>query len=162
MTRIITATFAYHPPDDKPDLKMDIDKVALYYLPTPDRSRLNNDNLEWDIKKNGIRTPVKIYTNGLQGYLRDGSHRLMVARKLKLKKLPVQVIPDNFKHIHTQRGFPQLDPELKEWVQANLFKHDDHQVERHIFGGGPGAGVSPAKFVRCRCSCKARWKENLK
>jgi hypothetical protein len=158
MSRVIHSTYAYQPANSKADLKVNTDTVALYSPP----GELHIDpSLEWDIKQNGIKFPLQIRTNGLVGTLSDGSHRLKIALKLGIKKVPVQIVPDNFrKWTHSRSyGTPNLDPVLAEWVKENLWKHGEHTVTRQIIGGSSFSSIKATRWVRCECSCGASWKE---
>ena len=132
--RTITSTYAYYPANSKKDLMVDTDIIAKYEV-NPARHPLPIDaNLEWDIKQHGIKIPLQIYTNGSVGTLGDGNHRLRIARKLGIKKVPVQFIPD-------------------------LWAHESHAVTRHIIGGNSMSSVKANRWIKCECSCGARWKE---
>jgi len=160
--RVIQGTYAYHPANNKCDLKVDVNIVAKYAVEPSPRTIPIDPELEWDIKKNGIMFPLKIYTNGLMGTIGDGNQRLRIAKKLGIKKVPVQFIPDNFRRLATRAvsGHPALDPVLSEWVERNLWAHENHEVSRHVIGGGNSASsIRPNKYVKCVCSCKAEWKE---
>ena len=159
--RTIQSTFAYHPCDEeKPDLKVATDIIAKYEVSPVPHSQLINPKLEWDIKQNGILMPLKLYTNGIQATLGDGNHRIRIAKKLGIKKVPIIFIPDNFKRLSTSiSGHPSLHPVLKAWVDKNLWVHAEHEVIRKFIGGGMRGGVEPNKFVRCHCSCGSTWKE---
>lgn len=143
-----------------------VDRVKLYHaparvdieLPTAvvDGYRVFDDPLvseEFveDIRANGIQNPIRIYTNGVKGVLRDGHHRLVVARRLGLKKMPVHVVPDWLQQTYPDYELPELDPRLIGWLRNNLdFTHRGHQAKR-------------AQVNRCvtivRCSCGADWRE---
>jgi hypothetical protein len=160
--RTITATYAYHPSSDfKADLKVDTDIISKYEVGPLPHSRAIDPNLEQDIKINGIKRPLKIYTNGLVATLGDGNQRIRIARKLGIKKVPVQIVPDNFRRSATRSlgGHPRLAPVLVEWVEKNLWAHEEHRVTRHVIGGGVGGSIKANRFARCKCSCGAYWKE---
>lgn len=164
MTTTITSTYAYRPADaKKPDLLVPTSVVKRYAFSNPAmaaaRKRHADHGLEWDIQQNGILFPLIIYTNGTSGLLGDGYLRLGIAEKMGIKKLPVQIHPNNFKRIHTENGFPSLEPKVAAWVNKHLLSHADHEVTRHLIGGGGSAGISPTKWIRCECSCAASWKE---
>lgn len=157
--RTITSTYAYHPGDDKADLKVATDIIAKYEVAPIPHARAIDAQLEWDISQNGIVSPLKLYTNGAVATLGDGNHRIRIAQKQKIKKVPVQFIPDNFRRLQTSiSGHPALDPSLTEWVRENLWLHESHVITRWFIGGGVGS-IAPSKFMRCHCSCGATWKE---
>lgn len=154
--RTIKTTYAYHPANDKADLKLATDVVARYAaMPTPNRA---NPTVEADIAANGVLSPLLIRTNGTQGLLVDGHGRVAIAQKLGIKKLPVQVVPDNFRRTRHHGGFPSLDQVIADWVTDNLWAHEGHEVVRHLVGGGPGS-IKANKYAKCTCSCGAHWKE---
>src|ERR1700739_1086609 len=128
--RVIQSTFAYHPSnEEKPDLKVATEVIAKYEVAPVPHSQLINPKLEWDIKQNGILMPLKIFTNGVQGTLGDGNHRIRIAKKLGTKKGPIIFIPANFKRLSTSvSGHPSLHPVLMAWVEENLWAHTDHEV----------------------------------
>ena len=157
--RQITETYAYHPADDStPDLYLATDVVARYDV-LPARWLGDTSALEFSISSEGIQKPVRIYTNGIMGILGDGVKRLRIARKQGIESIPVQVLPDHMRRMISERGAAQVDPDLAIWVDAHLWQHADHDVSRKVVGGGPSMGVAPNRYVRCVCSCGARWKE---
>lgn len=160
----ISSTFAYHPADDlKPDLTVPTSVVKRYAFSNPAmtaaRRRHYSPGLEADIRQNGILRPLVIYTNGTSGLLADGYLRLGIAEKLGITKLPVQVYPNNFRRLHTENGYPPLEPKIAAWAEKNLMRHTKHEVTRHFIGGGYASGIQSNRFYRCRCSCGAYWKE---
>lgn len=156
--RKINTTYAYHPASDKADLKLATEAVARYIAMPEQRNRRVNPTVEADIAANGVLTPLLIKTNGTLGVLVDGHGRIAIARRLGIKKLPIQVIPDNFRRLRLQGGYSALDTALADWVGSNLWSHEGHEVVRHIVGGGPGS-ITANKYAKCECSCGAYWKE---
>jgi hypothetical protein len=159
--KTILSTYAYHPSDEqKPDLKVATDIIAKYEVAPVPHTRAIDPRLEWDIKQNGILVPLKIYTNGVIATLGDGNHRIRIAKKLGIKKVPVIFIPDNFRRLHTlTSGSPLLHPILAAWVKDHLWAHEGHEVTRNFIGGGMRGGIAANRFMRCNCSCGATWKE---
>lgn len=155
--RTIKTTYAYHPGDRKADLKLPTEVVAKYRSVPDPRARLD-PGLEADIEANGVLEPLTIKTNGQLAVLVDGHSRVRAAQRLGIKKLPVQVLPDNFRRMRHNGGFPPLDSALASWVESNLWAHEGHDVVRHVIGGGPGS-IKANKYAKCVCSCGAHWKE---
>lgn len=156
--RTISTTYAYHPATEKADLKLGTEAVARYVAMPDQPNRRIDPATEADIVANGILSPLLIKTNGAMGVLVDGHGRIAIARKLGIKKLPVQIVPDNFRRMRHHGGYPPLDQALADWVSGNLWSHEGHVVVRHIVGGGPGS-VKANKYAKCECSCGAYWKE---
>lgn len=159
--RIVNSTYAYHSGSEKADLKVATEILARYVsTPLPHAAGIN-PSLEWDIKQNGILYPVKLYTNGLVGHLGDGNHRIRLAQKLGIGKVPLQIVPESFRRFSTAaNGLPLLHSVLQTWVDSNLWVHDKHNVTRHVIGGGTSS-IKPNRFVKCVCSCGSRWKEDI-
>ena len=156
--RKISTTYAYYPADDKADLKMSTEAVARYVAIPDQPNRPIDPAVEADVAARGVLSPLLLKTNGALAVLADGHGRVAIARKLGIKKLPVQVVPDNFRRMRHNGGYAPLDPALAEWVGANLWSHEGHDVVRHVVGGGPGS-IKSNKYAKCRCSCGAHWKE---
>jgi hypothetical protein len=162
MTNKIASTYAYHPSDEnKPDIKVATTILARYQIAPPAHARHIDPGLLEDVSVNGIVTPVKLYTNGLQAILVDGNHRVRVAQKLGLRKIPVKIIPDNFRRMRHNFGYPALDPVFADWCRDNLWAHENHEITRHFIGGGQSGGIPGNRFNKCVCSCGARWKEEV-
>lgn len=156
----IVSTYAYHPSDEnKPDLKVATNIISRYTIAPPAHVKSVDPGLLEDIKANGIVQPVKLYTNGLQAILVDGNHRIRIAQQLGIKRIPVKIIPDNFRRMRHNFGYPALDPTFAEWVTNNLWAHESHAVTRHHIGGGNSGGIKGNRFFKCQCSCGASWKE---
>jgi hypothetical protein len=156
---VISATYAYHPADETPDLYVLTEVLKRYHVAHIAHRPAIDPPLEWDIKQRGVLKPLRLYTNGTFGILGDGNHRLRIALKLGIDKLPVQILPDNFKRMASQKGYPMLEPVVEAWVKENLWSHSDHTVTRHIIGGESSGGIKASKFIKCVCSCDATWKE---
>lgn len=158
--RRITATYAYHPADIVADLTLPIDAVAHYATHRPGPLRGNFAPLEFSIRNDGVQQPLRIATDGVWAVLIDGHHRLRIAQELGVKKLPVQVVPDNMRRMSYKYGRAALEPILAEWIPENLWAHTTHEVIRRIVGSRSAAGGIPAStYLRCDCSCGANWKE---
>lgn len=156
----IVSTYAYHPGDEqKPDIKVATSVIARYQIAPPAHIRGVDQGLLQDISANGIQSPVKLYTNGLQAILADGNHRLRIAQKLGIKKIPVKIIPDNFRRMRHNFGYPSLDPVFADWCKDNLWAHEGHEITRHFIGGGQSGGITGNRFYKCKCACGAYWKE---
>lgn len=156
----ITSTYAYHPSDEnKADIKVATNILSRYTIAPPAHAQSIDPALLDDISNNGIIRPVKLYTNGLQAILVDGNHRVRVAQKLGLKKIPVKIIPDNFRRMRHNMGYPALDPVFSDWCSTNLWAHEKHVITRHFIGGGMSGGIKGNRFYKCACDCGATWKE---
>lgn len=123
--------------------------VVDYYrvFPNPDIT----DDFHADITSNGIKNPIRIYTNGTHAVLRDGHHRLVAAHKVGLKTMPVHIVPDWLQHTYADYNLPELEPLLANWLRDNLdFAHQGHQAKR--------AEVNKM-VTQVFCSCGATWRE---
>lgn len=105
-----------------------------------------------DIRANGIRSPLRIYTNGVKGVLRDGHHRLYIARMLGFKTVPVHVIPNWLEKVYVGYGLPDLERILQSWLADNddSFTHVDHVQKRKECN---------ERMTAVTCSCGAGWRE---
>jgi hypothetical protein len=158
--RRITATYAYHPAEMKADLTIPTDAVAHYATHRPGPLRGDFQPLEFSIRNDGVRQPLRIATDGVWGVLTDGHHRLRIARQLGVKKLPVQVVPDNMRRMSYKYGRAALEPFLAEWIPEHLWVHTTHEVIRRRVGSpSPAGGIVSSTYLRCDCSCGANWKE---
>jgi hypothetical protein len=160
--RKITKVYGYHPASElTADLTVPTEVLARYLSMAVERRPRHDPQLQRDIRVNGIKFPITLRTNGSQGLITDGNHRVQIARALNIKELPVQIWPDSLKRIHSAAGYPMITGPIKEWVEANLFAHDSHDIHRTSLSGGAGAGgIPPHGYVKCECSCGARWKED--
>jgi hypothetical protein len=159
--RILSKVYGYHPVDQSPDLVVPTTVAARYQSFIVERRPRVDPGLERDIIRNGILHPITLRTNGAQGLITDGNHRIAIAQKLGIEEIPVQVWPDSLRRIQSRAGYPVLESVVKEWVSENLFAHDDHYVTRHIKSGGPGSGgIQPHGYMKCECECGARWRED--
>jgi len=160
--RKITKVYGYHPRSELvEDLVVPTEVLARYQsMPVERRSR-HDPILQRDIVANGIKFPITLRTNGLQGLITDGNHRVQIAQRLGITELPVQVWPDSLKRIHSAAGYPMINGVIRDWVSAHLFAHDEHDIIRTGHSGGPGSGgIPPHGYIKCECSCGARWKED--
>jgi hypothetical protein len=160
-SRTVTTIYGYHPADEvTPDLFLPTQVARQYHVADTQHRLAISPSLEWHIGQNGVLTPLQIATNGMYGLIIDGSHRMRIAVKLGLKEVPVQVIPDNLARKASVRGFSVVESRLAGWIDKNLWtRHDDHEVIRHSAGGASAGGIVSNKYVRCVCSCGARWRE---
>lgn len=159
--RRITATYAYHPANQEPDLTLPTEVVAHYLCGVPPGPlRGNFGPLEFSLKTDGVLEPLKISTDGVWAVLTDGRQRLRLAQKLGITELPVQVVPDNMIRMPMEYGRAVLESELSDWVTDHLWAHADHEVIRHQVGARLSSGGIPASvYLRCTCSCGSFWKE---
>src|ERR1700752_3636109 len=114
--RVVHKIYAYHPADTTPDLWLPTNIASHYHVANMDHRRPIDPSLENDIAENGILLPISIYTNGLHALIGDGSHRVRIAMKLGLEKVPVQVLPDNMRRKASRCGHPVLESVLDAWV----------------------------------------------
>lgn len=111
------------------------------------------DSLQESVQDIGIRIPLRIYTNGARAVLRDGHHRLVVARRLGLETVPVQVVPNWLDRLYDAYELPEIEPLLAGWLEANpLFGHDGHDMVRT---------ESNVRISSTVCSCGATWREEV-
>lgn len=104
-----------------------------------------------DIERNGILEPLRIYTNGTTGVLRDGHHRLVAARRLGLSSVPVHIVPNWLQRLYDGFPLPELDPVVSTWLADNLdFTHQSHFQKRIQCN---------RRLSQVRCSCGAHWRE---
>lgn len=160
--RRITKVYGYHPASElTPDLTVATKDLARYMGLITERRNRADAVLLRDIKANGIKFPVTLRTNGQQGLITDGNHRIRIAQELGIEQMAVQVWPDSLRRIHSRAGYPMLSGEIKDWVRAHLYDHDEHDITRTQHSGGPGAGgIAPHGYLKCECDCGARWKED--
>lgn len=155
--RRITTTYAYRPADATPDLILPTAVVGHYVLPPHGPVRGDFSHIEHSLADVGVQSPVRIHTDGVFAVLTDGHTRYRLCSKLNIPSMPVQVVPDSMVRMPLTFGRPVLEPELKEWVDGHLWAHDGHEVIRHKIGERDQFQNS---FIKCACSCGARWKEN--
>jgi hypothetical protein len=158
--RRITATYAYHPADDVPDLVLPTEVIG-HYVTTSSQIPLRGHfgALEHSLATNGVLQPLRIHTDGVSGVLTDGHHRYRIGAKLNITEMPLQVIPDNMRRMSARYGRPALEPHLAEWVIANLWSHDGHDPVRHKVGDRSTGGTFSNSYLRVVCSCGSTWKE---
>lgn len=160
-TRMITKVYGYHPADDTPDLTVSTKDLARFMSLITERRTRADAQLERDIRVNGIKDPITLRTNGHQGLVTDGNHRIQIAQRLGIEQLAIQIWPDSLKRIQSTAGYPMVTGDIREWVRDNLYAHDNHDIIRTSHSGGPGAGgIAPHGYIKCECSCGSRWKED--
>ncbi len=132
------------------DIELPTEIVDYYRVfPQPPIS----DELVKDIAAHGITNPLRIYTNGGQGVLRDGHHRLGVALQLGLDTMPVHLVPNWLGKTYFEYKLPRLEPLVEEWLRGNLdFAHEGHQNKRVDLN---------KRLTEVHCCCGARWRENV-
>lgn len=144
----ITRVLSYTEPP-RVDLHLPVLTVEYYRLfpepPVP-------SDLFADIRANGIRSPLRIYTNGVKAVLRDGHHRLYVARALGFDTVPVHVIPNWLEKVYVGYGLPDLEDRLATWLNEHMdyFCHEDHIQKRKTCN---------VRMTAVTCSCGATWRE---
>lgn len=133
------------------DLQLPVDVVDYYRVfPNPSVS----DSLTADIAANGIKNPLRIYTNGKQGVLRDGHHRLVVAKQLEMVTMDVHIVPNWLERTYIDYDLPPVEPILAEWLRDNLdFTHQGHQQRRTELN---------RRVTEAFCDCGAYWRENVR
>lgn len=110
-----------------------------------------SEELVADIEAHGIREPLRIYTNGVTGVLRDGHHRLVAARRLELTSVPVHIVPNWLQRLYDGYPLPPLEPVVSTWLADNLdFTHRSHLQKRVECN---------KRLTQVVCSCGAHWRE---
>lgn len=78
--------------------KFAVDKL-IENAPDIERSRANVDLLKKQIRKDGIKQPLRLECSGqrlermnVDALLIDGNHRLIAARELGMKRVPVTIV----------------------------------------------------------------------
>jgi hypothetical protein len=74
------------------------------------------DDLAQDVGKNGVKTPLQIYTDGEHGVLGDGYHRLQAAEAAGVSHLPIFVVRHNRLTEPWSTHAKPLDPAVKGWL----------------------------------------------
>jgi len=105
-----------------------------------------------DITAVGIREPLRLFTDGVHAVLRDGHHRLVVAKQLGLATLPVHVMPNHLGGVYDDVTLTPIDELLARWLEANEF---DFNHSSHTYHKAP---MSP-RAIQVACSCGASWWE---
>lgn len=104
-----------------------------------------------DVERNGICEPLRLYTNGITGVLRDGHHRLVVARQLGLRTVPVHIVPNWLQRLYDGYPLPPLEPVVSTWLADNVdFTHRSH-IQHRV--------VCNKRLTQVLCSCGAHWRE---
>jgi len=75
-----------------------VDKLETH-APSTEKSRANVDWLKEQIKKDGIKKPLRLECSGprlermnVDALLIDGNHRLIAARELGMQRVPVTIV----------------------------------------------------------------------
>jgi hypothetical protein len=102
---------------DPPHSYMHPDDVMDYANPDNlwDSDKL--EPLKRDIAANGIKTPVKIRTNGQHAILDDGHHRTWAAQELGHTSVPVHVIFDPYWEFDD--GDPAPEGQVRDWLDTH-------------------------------------------
>jgi hypothetical protein len=73
-----------------------LDKLSIRYGDPNQSPYFDNDPivsaLVKDMKKNGVKEPVTVQTDGRLGYLSDGNHRVAAAKIAGIKSLPTRFV----------------------------------------------------------------------
>jgi hypothetical protein len=131
------------------DLELPVGVVDYYRVfPSPEVT----DELREDIRANGVRDPIRIYTDGRRGVLRDGAHRLRIAYQLGIPTLATQIVPNFLGKVYDDYTVPVLEGVLTDWLAENLdYGHAEHRTIRW----------SVDKYVtKVSCSCGQAWTES--
>ena len=91
--------------------------VAMIYREY-DRSGPAVDSLMEKIKRDGILTPIQISTNGSVAVVHEGNHRLQVADRLGIGRIPCRITYD-LPIISNGGMVAPLEPILENWVSMN-------------------------------------------
>jgi hypothetical protein len=145
----INKVMSYYAPA-RVDLELPTEVVDYYRVfPEPNVSNL----LVKDIQNNGIRNPVRLYTNGYRGVLRDGHHRLVVAKRSGITHMPVHVIPNWLEKTYISYSLPRLESLVSQWLENSLdFTHQSHNTSRVQLN---------KRITHIKCSCGAHWRESF-
>jgi ParB-like nuclease family protein len=137
----------YHEPS-RIDLELPTEVVDYYRVfPKPSVTT----ELVEDIALNGIKQPIRIYTNGSKGVLRDGHHRLVIAQQLGLSMLPVHLVPNWLEKTYVDYDLPELEPMVSNWLEERVdFTHQTHRTKRLELN---------KRLTQVSCSCGANWRE---
>lgn len=131
------------------DLELPI-AVAEYYRVFAEPAVPNA--LRDNVAEHGILTPLQIYTDGIHAVLRDGHHRLAIARELGLITVPISVHPNWLDRLYDEFTLPTLEPLLQEWLGSNPdFGHGEHRVRR---------ADRNIRMIEAVCSCGTTWRES--
>jgi hypothetical protein len=130
------------------DLQLPVDVVDYYRVfPEPPVTEI----FKQEIGEVGIQQPLRIYVNGRKGVLRDGHHRLKVAKDLGLDLLPVHVVPNWLERTYVDYELPDLEEHLTSWLADNLdFTHTGHKIRRT---------EANKRVTQAYCECGAHWRE---
>jgi hypothetical protein len=124
--------------------------VAQYYRVFAEPAVPNA--LRESVATHGFLRPLAVYTDGTHAVLRDGHHRLAVARELGLITVPVSISPNWLTRLYDEFTLPVIEPLLATWLEANPgFGHAEHVVSR--------AQANP-RVIRASCSCGSTWRES--
>jgi ParB-like nuclease domain len=126
----IVSTYAYHPANNNPDLVIPTEAVEHYNYERPGPLRGNFSPLRHSLATEGVLSPLVIATDGQWGTLRDGNHRLRLAKELGIVELPVQIVPDNMRRISMKFGRAVLENHVLSWIPENLWVHTTHEIIR--------------------------------
>lgn len=104
-----------------------------------------------DIQR-GIKNPLRIYTNGNKGVLRDGHHRLVGAKQLGIENLPVHIVPNWLERTYDDYELPEVEHYLAGWLLDNIdFIHTNHKTRRTEVN---------KRLSTVYCECGAQWRES--
>lgn len=147
---IIEETMSYTAPA-RVDLQLPVDVVDYYRVfPEPPVTEI----LKQEIAEFGIQNPLRIYVNGRKGVLRDGHHRLKIAKDLGLDLVPVHVVPNWLERTYVDYDLPDLEEHLTSWLADNLdFTHQGHRQRRTELN---------KRVTEAFCDCGAYWREHMR
>jgi hypothetical protein len=112
------------------------------------------EDLKESLTREGMTTPIVIYTDGISGVLGDGQHRLAAAWALGWDEVPVWVVPDRLE-LPTGIGMNSThltlaDDDLRHYLDLVVRVHmrSLHRISTHTADG----------VVNVFCLCGAQWK----
>lgn len=77
------------------------------------------DELENDIKKNGIKSPITLWIDMGKALVVEGNHRLCIAKRLGFETIPVRVEYNSFGSINSHKAKP-INYSSSKW-EAGVF-----------------------------------------
>lgn len=112
--------------DKRETIKMPLDMIWYYREFNRESLPIDNtgehlDNLEEQILKNGFTDPIRLRIDGIWAVVVEGNHRLAVAKRLKLKHVPVKVSHNEIWG-PTKNRAKMIEEDLEEFLKDNSIK----------------------------------------
>lgn len=109
-------------PMDEPHFHMTTKAANHYKLYSPEPDDMQEmtlaPSLTKSVKREGVQRPLVIETDGVNGVLGDGHHRLEAANRAGMSHVPVRVSRMNLDDYGPNEVKP-IEPELKGWLQGH-------------------------------------------